>query len=127
MFMEFCEILSELRKEKRLFQDDVAKIVNVSKSTISNWEKGKQEPSIDCIKKLSAFFNVPTDYLLGLEDDGYTSFSSVAPALELTADERELVDTFRRMTKETQAITLDTVHSLAGDNEHGKIVLNKRA
>lgn len=125
--MEFCEILSELRKEKRLFQDDVAKIVNVSKSTISNWEKGKQEPSIECIKKLSAFFNVPTDYLLGLEDDGYTSFSSPSPASELTTEEQELVDAFRRMTKETRAIALNTMHALAGDKERGKGVLNKRA
>lgn len=125
--MEFCEILSELRKEKRLFQDDIAKIVNVSKSTISNWEKGKQEPSIDCIKKLSAFFNVPTDYLLGLEDDGYTSFSSFAPSSELTTEERELIDTFRRMTNNTRAIALNTMHALAGDNERGKGILNKRA
>lgn len=124
--MEFCEILSELRKEKRLFQDDVAKIVNVSKSTISNWEKGKQEPSIDSIKKLSAFFNVSTDYLLGLEDDGYTSFSSFAPSSELTSEERELIETFRAIPDNTKGVALTMLHSLAPAKKE-KSTLKKRA
>ena len=109
--MEFCDILSDLRKEKRLFQDDVAKIVNVSKSTISNWEKGKQEPSIDCIKKLSAFFNVSTDYLLGLEDDLGTIAISPSPALDLTEREKKLLFGFRRLSKATQDMILRFVAS----------------
>lgn len=65
----FGENLKILRKENNYTQENLAKILNVSKMTISAWEADKQEPSIDNIIKLALIFRTSTDYMLGLEDE----------------------------------------------------------
>ena len=125
--MNFSDNLKSLMIENNLTQKKISEIAQVNQRTISSWINGQNEPLAYSVAKIADYFHVSVDYLLGREDDLGNISISGSPALELTAAERELVDTFRRMTKETQAITLDTVHSLAGDNERRKIVLNKRA
>lgn len=65
---KFCERLSELRKEKNISQNKLAKNFNVSQQTISSWEKGEREPDFDTLIILAHFFEVTTDYLLGVTD-----------------------------------------------------------
>lgn len=60
--------LKELRKNKDMLQKDLAKVLNVSVSTVSMWEVGSNQPSGDDIKKIANLFNVSTDYLLDNED-----------------------------------------------------------
>ena len=57
--------LKELRKEQKLSQKDVAKIVNYSQHLVSAWELGHREPNIDALIKLARYFNVTIDYLVG--------------------------------------------------------------
>lgn len=64
----FGNVLKELRKEKNLLQQDLANAFNVTKTTISRWELGKQEPDFDMLIKIAKYFGVSTDFLLGLED-----------------------------------------------------------
>lgn len=64
----FCERLKELRIEHSLSQAALAKIIKVSDSTICFWETGINEPKLTYIKKLATFFDVSSDYLLGLTD-----------------------------------------------------------
>ena len=66
--MEFKDILKDLRMEKGLTQEELAKQINFSLSAVNKWENGKKNPSVDAIKVLAKFFNVSTDYLLGLEE-----------------------------------------------------------
>ena len=65
----FGERLKELRKEKNLTQTDIAKIFNVTDATVSTWEVGKAQPSFDILMELAKYFNVSTDYLLGIIED----------------------------------------------------------
>ena len=60
--------LKQLRSEKGLSQKEIAKIIGVSVSAYSNYEQGIREPSYDILIKLAKFYDVTTDYLLGLED-----------------------------------------------------------
>ncbi len=64
----FRERLKELRIEKGLTQDKLAKILNISKMTISHWESGYCEPSIAQLIVLSTLFDVSIDYLVGKTD-----------------------------------------------------------
>ncbi|MCI8309060.1 MAG: helix-turn-helix transcriptional regulator [Clostridia bacterium] len=57
--------LKLLREEKNMLQEDLAKILSVSQKTISNYEKGLRDMSTDTLSKLSEFFDVSIDYLLG--------------------------------------------------------------
>jgi transcriptional regulator with XRE-family HTH domain len=46
----------------------MAKIFGVTKQSVSNWENENIMPSVDMLVKIADFFNVSTDFLLGLTD-----------------------------------------------------------
>ena len=62
----FGERLKELRIERGLGQNALARTLGLSNASISYWETGKQEPTASAIFKLAFFFDVSSDYLLGL-------------------------------------------------------------
>ena len=60
--------IKELREEKNISQLELAKKLNLTQQSISLYEKGEREPSIDVLKNIANFFNVSLDYLLGKSD-----------------------------------------------------------
>lgn len=64
----FKERLKELRIAKKLSQTELAKVLNVSQRSISSWETGFRQPDFETLERLANYFEVTTDYLLGLED-----------------------------------------------------------
>lgn len=64
----FAERLKELREEKNLTINGIAKEIGIPASSISRWENQKRMPTIDSLFMLAQYFNVTTDYLLGLEN-----------------------------------------------------------
>ena len=62
--MEFNEKLQELRKQKRLTQEELAEKLYVSRTAISKWESGRGYPNIDSLKEIAKFFSVTVDELL---------------------------------------------------------------
>ncbi|MCF1778509.1 helix-turn-helix domain-containing protein [Lactobacillus jensenii] len=67
--MNISSRIKYLRNEHHLTQKELAKMLNVKPTTISGWELGRNEPSIDTLEKLSSLFNVSTEYLIGGEDN----------------------------------------------------------
>lgn len=65
----FSERLKELRADKKISMKDLAKAVGATDGAISNWENGVNEPKLTFIVRLTLFFGVSSDYLLGLEDE----------------------------------------------------------
>lgn len=65
------EKLKGLREDKDMTQKELGKILNVANTTISSWELGATEPSIQHLKALSKIYDVSIDYLTGneLSDD----------------------------------------------------------
>jgi len=57
--------IRELRKRMGLTQKELAKHLQIANSTLSYWEMGKYEPDSEALMKLSRFFQVPIDYILG--------------------------------------------------------------
>ena len=66
--MEFSQKLQELRKQKGLTQEELAKSLYVSRTAISKWESGRGYPSIDSLKEIAKFFSVTVDQLLSGEE-----------------------------------------------------------
>ena len=64
----FATRLRELRTDKKLSMKNLAKQINTTDTAISNWENDINEPKISYLVSLAKFFNVSTDYLLGLEN-----------------------------------------------------------
>lgn len=67
--MDIAKRLKQIRLEKKLSQNEVALGIGVDISSISYWESGRYEPKATYIYRLANFFNVSSDYLLGLEDE----------------------------------------------------------
>ncbi len=65
----FRERLKSLRKEKDLFQKDIAEKIGVALSTYSNWEQGRTQPSIQDIYKLLMAFEIEADELFELDKE----------------------------------------------------------
>lgn len=64
----FYRRIKELREENNLTQKELASKLGVSNSTVCDWEKGRSQPDLETLKRIACFFEVKTDYLLGLED-----------------------------------------------------------
>lgn len=65
---KFAVKLKELRLEKGLSQKDLALKLGVSPRVISYYEDGSRECGFDMLIKISRFFGVSTDFLLGVAD-----------------------------------------------------------
>lgn len=63
------EKIKYLRIENNLSQAQLAIKLNVSQTAVAKWERGASEATENNIVKIANFFNVTTDYLLGLEND----------------------------------------------------------
>lgn len=64
----FNKRLVELRTEKGLSQKDVAADLGVSQALLSHYEKGIREYSLSFLCKAAEYYNVTTDYILGVTD-----------------------------------------------------------
>jgi len=60
--------IKELREEKGLSQIELAKLLNISNTTLSQYETNQRVPSDEIKIKLAEFFNCSVDYLLGRTD-----------------------------------------------------------
>ena len=65
----FAQRLRELRLEKNLSMNQLAAQIQTTDGAISNWENCVNEPKISYLDRLAEFFNVSSDYLLGLKDE----------------------------------------------------------
>ena len=59
--------LKELRKEKGLTQKQVALALNINSVTYLHYEKDQREPPLSLLANMAVFFDVSTDFLLGLD------------------------------------------------------------
>lgn len=62
--MNLGEKLFELRKTKKLTQDEVAEKLNVTRQTVSKWETNQSTPDFDKILPLCELYDISTDELL---------------------------------------------------------------
>lgn len=63
------ENIKKLRLAQNISQVELARRLNVSKQSVSNWENDNIQPSIDTLIKIADSFGVSTDYLLGLSTE----------------------------------------------------------
>ena len=104
--MMFPSILKDLREAKGLDQKDLAKIIHVSRSTITSYETGRREPDYDKLVELSLYFGVSIDYLLTGKVPA--EFTPLAPTAEMEARlDRRVLNVYKKLSYESkkQALT----------------------
>lgn len=57
--------IRELREEKNLKQAELAEILGIRQNTLSTWETGRYEPDNEMLQRISDYFDVSIDYVLG--------------------------------------------------------------
>lgn len=85
MVYDFGLRLKELRKKKKLTQQQVARRLNLTKASISGYENNTITPPNDMLVKLALMYGVSTDYLLGLDKKESIVIS------DLTESQKEIV------------------------------------
>ncbi|WP_144498705.1 helix-turn-helix domain-containing protein [Bacillus pumilus] len=64
----FKDRLIQLRKNKKLTQEQMAEKIGIHRGTYANYERGHRQPDYDTLLKIADFFDVTTDYLLRGEE-----------------------------------------------------------
>ena len=62
--MSFGDNLKEVRKQRKITQEDLAELLNVSRQAISKWESGNGYPETEKLIMISRELNISLDYLL---------------------------------------------------------------
>ena len=74
--MTFANNLKNLRAMKCISQAKLADVFGFTQQAVGRWEQGQSTPDYNTLVKLSNFFNVSTDYLLGRSDSPTGSYSA---------------------------------------------------
>ena len=74
--------MRDLREDLDLRQIDVAAATGIDQKTLSNYETGKTNPDSDAIIRLAEFFQVTTDYLLGVASSNIKTNQDIAKKLD---------------------------------------------
>ena len=61
--------IRDLREDKDLTQKEMARTLNCSQQVYSNYELGQRDIPTDILIKLSAYYGVSVDYILGISDN----------------------------------------------------------
>ena len=98
-------IIKELREEKGISQSELAKAMNVSRSTITMMENGSRKGSIQLLTKMADYFGVTVDYLEGKVD--YKE-SLVSNFLNFLVNNK-IIEDENNIDEKTQEMILDMV------------------
>lgn len=91
----FTQILTDLRKQKRLTQKEMAKILGVARTTYSSYEQGRRMPDSNVQIAIADFFGVTLDYLHGRSKPKEKVPSLVSANLLENIGEEDLEDILR--------------------------------
>lgn len=64
--MAYYQRIRDLREDHDLTQNQVVEILQMHKTTYTNYEQGKREPPFEFMIRLALFYDVTIDYLAGL-------------------------------------------------------------
>ena len=93
--------LKELRKKYGYTQEELAKLLNTSRSRIGMYEQGKRQPDFEMQETLADFFNVTLDYLFDRKES-----DSLDPADE------EIFNRIKQLDSEKKAALLNMLKLL---------------
>ena len=103
--------LLNLRKEYKMTQNDVAKILGMSRTSFSKYENGIANPPLQVLRKIAAIYNVGLEYLIfdentlirlndPLNEDDETAEVPFSKITDLKPTEKEIIGKFRTLSDE---------------------------
>ena len=86
--------IRELRCARNISQVEMARLLGVTKQSVSNWENNNIQPSVDMLVKIARLFSVSADYLLCL--DGRQVLDVTGRPPESVGHIQQIVDDIRK-------------------------------
>lgn len=100
--MNFQDTLLDLMKQCDLNQRRLSQETGIPATTISGWFNARRLPDFYSLIRLSNFFDVSADYLLGLSKDEESPRIPSASNAALKSDEAELLELYRKLPYENK-------------------------
>ncbi len=104
----FCKRFKKLRVDSGYTQEQLGKLLNVTKVSICNYEKGNRMPSIDTLVVIANLFKVDLDYLIGTdnyvvsEDDEHYGIRMATEEIELVKELRKHNDLYNSLIDDSK-------------------------
>lgn len=117
---EFKDRFKALRLEKGLTQDEIAARLDLTKTAVSSYERGKNKPRFEMLDTMADLFDVNIDYLSG-SSDTRRPYPRIAPEeedklgadlinVDIDIEEYDLVKAYRRLDEYAKRIIRMTAH-----------------
>lgn len=106
--MELGKNIMKLRKQNNLKAKDLAKMVGIDQSYLSQIENGKRSPSLDVVQRVAKALNTTVSELLGEVPQ------------ELSDDMKRLINASKGLTPEQFDVVISVVKEMGGKYSEGK-------
>lgn len=87
----FGQRLSELRRESKRTQEEVAKSIGVAKTTYASYEQGKRTPDTETQNKIADLFDVSLDYLHGRSDKRHYYYLTEKDEIDIAEQAEQII------------------------------------
>lgn len=111
-----AQIIRELREDRDLRQSDIASILSISQQYYSKYETGQYELPLRHIITLSKFYNISSDYLLGLID-----YSSEIQNTDKNTPMKQLINDISELNNKSKNMLIDYVELLKTKEKYEQI------
>lgn len=116
--MEINEILKELRQQKHLTQQELAKILDINLSSYQKYERPNNtiKPSIESLIKIADFYGVSIDYLLGRTPVKRMATEETDPFanIDVAELERRIIEKYTALSEEMREFCIEAFRQLSG-------------
>ena len=109
------EQLQKLRKSKNLTQEEISDIIGVKLSTYQKYERDVISPPYDTLIKIAKYYNVSTDYLLGLQEQ-----PNPLAMLNISVNDKKFIEIYSELPDTHKQIFIDTMIKLSEAGEQHK-------
>lgn len=116
------ERLREIREEHNLTQKQIAKILNVERSTYAGWETGKDTIPLRRLNKLSDYYKVSIDYLTGLSNVT-SKYRVIDLDAKVVGKNLRILRKMYNLVQKDIFISLNTTSSTYSAYETGKVLI----
>ena len=117
--------IKELRENRRLIQAILASELNITQQSLSKYERDITTIKIDILKSIAEYFNVTTDYLLGISDVK----RDLQGRMKINKDIDEyydLIEVYKGLDKYDKEMVWSILQAVKKTHEKRKIDIEKR-
>lgn len=104
--------LKEILSKRGMTQKMLANSLGVTENAVSNWAKGKREPSIAMIEKIASLLDCTVDDLLGIQQGAGSEPKRLPYVIELKGDTSQLQEALNSLETQIDKITKKLEHIL---------------